>query len=365
MNNRERFHAVMDYMPVDQVPMHLVELWPDTLARWRKEGLPSDIVDSGGVNEYLGLTPLRVINLAGEIGPYPEYEMKVVAENDEEIIKTDNYGRLTKVFRNSTSMPEWIDFPVKNEDDLQAFLDHHYDVSNLSDRFADIFYDAVKCAKQSPDCVVMTNGGGFYWTIRAIAGLEYASYLLYDAPELVEDLFERILMINHECLRRLRGEGVHPDVVGYGEDLAYKTGTLLSREMFCQMMVPRYDKFLQEARGMGIEKTWYDSDGDLRPFMEDYISIGINCHAPCEVAANMDPVALRENYGKSIRMIGGFDKRIVAKGKDAIREEFKRLRPVIRDGGYIPAIDHSVSADISWDNYRYFIDGLKQEVILA
>jgi uroporphyrinogen decarboxylase len=70
----------------------------------------------------------------------------------------------------------------------------------------------------------------------------------------------------------------------------------------------------------------------------------------------MDPGGLRAEYGRRIKMIGGFDKRIVAAGKAAIDAEFKRLKPVIREGGYLPAIDHSVSADISWDAYRYFVE---------
>ncbi|MBU0714014.1 MAG: hypothetical protein KJ964_01490 [Verrucomicrobia bacterium] len=82
--------------------------------------------------------------------------------------------------------------------------------------------------------------------------------------------------------------------------------------------------------------------------------------APCEVAAGMDPVALRRTFGKSLRLFGGFDKRLVAQGKAAIDAEFRRLQPVIKEGGYLPAIDHSVSADISWDNYRHFVDAVRK-----
>ncbi|MCG2660649.1 MAG: hypothetical protein L6437_10445 [Kiritimatiellae bacterium] len=61
-------------------------------------------------------------------------------------------------------------------------------------------------------------------------------------------------------------------------------------------------------------------------------------------------------------MIGGIDKREIAKGKSAINAEIERNRPVIEEGGYIPAIDHSVSADISFDNYRYFIDAIQKAI---
>lgn len=361
MNNRERFHAIMNYQPVDRSPAHLVGAWTDTLARWHNEGLPQDVTD---YDAYLGLSQmkLRVINVAGLIDPVPGYEIKVLEENAEEVISTDSYGRKVKNFKHSTSMPEWIDFAVKDEDDLKRFLDEHFTLDNLADRFPAQYDKTLARIEASPEAVIMMNGGGFYWTLRSIAGVENASYLLYDAPELVEELFARLSTINLENLRRVRERGLRIDVIGYGEDLAYKTGTLLSRDMFRSMILPLYQKFLDEARKIGATLTWYDSDGDLRPFMEDYFEIGIEGFAPCEVAANMEPVALRKQYGKRIKMLGGFDKRIVATGKAAILAEFDRLRPVIQEGGYFPAIDHSVSADISWDNYRHFTDALKKEL---
>jgi len=54
--------------------------------------------------------------------------------------------------------------------------------------------------------------------------------------------------------------------------------------------------------------------------------------------------------------MGGVDKRIVAAGKDAIRNELERLFPLVCEGGYIPSIDHSVSSDISWDSFRYYME---------
>jgi len=96
-------------------------------------------------------------------------------------------------------------------------------------------------------------------------------------------------------------------------------------------------------------------------FLPDYLSIGINGVAPCEVAANMDPVALRKTFRKDLRLIGGFDKRIVPLGKAAILAEFERLKPAIEEGGFLPGIDHSVSSDISWDNSRHFVEAVQRD----
>jgi uroporphyrinogen decarboxylase len=92
------------------------------------------------------------------------------------------------------------------------------------------------------------------------------------------------------------------------------------------------------------------------------LAIGINGIAPCEVAANMEPAALRQQFGRDLRMGGGFDKRIVTAGPEAIDKEVNRLTPLVKEGGLVLGIDHSVPADVSWDNYRYYIDSIMKIV---
>ena len=357
MTDRERFLKVMNYEPVDRHPLHLTGPWLDTLARWRTEGLPADVTD---VHDYLGIQHLRVVNIVGVFPYYPRFETRVLESNEEFEISIDRDGRTVRNFKNQTSMPEWLDFPVKDGNDLRRVIDEHLDVDHLELRFGKEFEETLRQKTvRYPDALVMTNGGGYYWNLRSLAGVEGVSYLLYDEPELVDEFFERIFVQVMEGLRRVTAR-VHVDVIGYGEDLAYKTGPLLAPSMVKSMILPRYKSALELAREKGVDLTWYDSDGDLRMLLPDFMSVGINGVAPCEVAASMDPVALRKTFGKQLRLIGGFDKRIVPRGREAIIAEFERLRPVIEEGGFLPAIDHSVSSDISWDNYRHFLDAVQR-----
>lgn len=362
INNHERFMNTMRYQEVDCRPLHLVEPWFDTIMRWHKEGLPEDVKD---VHEYLGVKDkaLKLIGVTGIAGIYPLFEQSILEDDGETVISIDGYGRKVKNFKNHTSFPEWLEFLVKTGDDLRRIMDEHFDVSNLDARYNDAWKANIAKAKNNPDAVIVLDGGCYYWTLRSLAGIENAAYLLYDAPELIDELFERYFTVVMEGFRRIEGL-VKIDVVGFGEDIAYKNGPFVSPELFRQLILPRYRKTMELAHKQGIDFTWYDSDGDVRLYIPDYLSVGINGLAPCEVAAGMDPVVLRRQFGKELRMIGGFDKRIAACGKEAIDAEFARLRPVIEEGGYIPAIDHSVSADISWDNYRYYLDAVQKAVVL-
>jgi len=350
MTERERFIRTMRYENVDRRPLHLVGPWPDTLERWHEEGLPRGV----DLWEFLGLEPLRLNNISGKMGMHPDFEQHTLDENETVRVFTDRYGRTVRDFKDHTSMPQWLEFPVKNAEDLRRVLDEHYSVENLDERFGAAWEQKVRDAPKS-DALVLIDGGCYYWTLRSLAGVEHASYLFYDAPELVDELFERYNTVVMEGMRRAM-EMVEVDVVGFGEDIGFKSGSLISPDMFRRFILPRYRKAMAYAHEHGVALTWYDSDGDIRSFVPDYLDVGINTLVPCEVAANMVPVELRERFGRELRMVGGIDKREVARGPEAIDREIERNRPLIQEGGYVPAIDHSVSADISFDNYRYFID---------
>src|ERR1035441_8474721 len=88
MTDRERFLGVMNYQPVDRPPLHLVGPWPDTLERWYGEGLARDT----DLNEYFGVTPLRLNNVSGWTGIWPYYEERVISEDEEFTISTDQWG---------------------------------------------------------------------------------------------------------------------------------------------------------------------------------------------------------------------------------------------------------------------------------
>ena len=62
-------------------------------------------------------------------------------------------------------------------------------------------------------------------------------------------------------------------------------------------------------------------------------------------------------------MLGGIDKREIAKGKNEIEQELKRrIIPIIDKGGYIPSIDHSIPPSVSLENFNYYLD-LKRKML--
>ena len=83
---------------------------------------------------------------------------------------------------------------------------------------------------------------------------------------------------------------------------------------------------------------------------------------PLERAAGMDPVKLREKYGKELLLWGGVDKRVLAGSKQEIKEHLQELAPLVEAGGYIPTVDHTVQPGVSLENFKYYMK-IKKEIL--
>ena len=80
-----------------------------------------------------------------------------------------------------------------------------------------------------------------------------------------------------------------------------------------------------------------------------------------EAAAGEDPVALRRRYGKDLLLVGGIDKRALAKDRRDIEREVLAKAPfLLEHGGWIPSIDHAVPPDVPLENYRYYLSLLRK-----
>jgi len=109
-----------------------------------------------------------------------------------------------------------------------------------------------------------------------------------------------------------------------------------------------------------VEVVIVDSDGDCRPIFDLFLEAGMNAFLPCEIAAGMEPLELRERFGNDFLIIGGIDKRALAKDFAAIEDEVMRKVPrLVEIGRFIPTVDHSCPPDIPFENYRYYVELLR------
>ena len=87
---------------------------------------------------------------------------------------------------------------------------------------------------------------------------------------------------------------------------------------------------------------------------------GFNCTWPLEVMAGMDAPELRRRFGPKLLLSGNIAKEVVIAGPAAIDLEIERLMPLIRERGFVPALDDMASPDMPFSHYRYMIEKLQE-----
>jgi hypothetical protein len=148
---------------------------------------------------------------------------------------------------------------------------------------------------------------------------------------------------------------------GKTEPLSLEVGSFYGFLREWKFMMPRYKKITDLLHSYGVDVIYLDSDGNLNELIPLWLEVGINLIWPFEVAAGNDAVAIRKKYGKDLIIAGAIDKRALAKGKEAIRGEVMSKVPfLLEQGGYFPSVDHHVPPDVTFENYCYYINLMRE-----
>lgn len=362
MNVRERFRRLMHFQPVDRVPFEDWGYWGETLDRWREEGMPKNIRNIM-VEEYLGLEERREGHLLPiEIFALPLLPEKILEETDKHIILMDGYGMKVMRSKNPKDYFEHVlEPPVKDMASLRRYLERVN--PDTPGRFPKN-WDELLREYRSRTYPLGLNLGGFWAIHRGSLGLEGCSIAYFEQPELIEVLTSHWLKHLMRLTERVLDEIPDLDFVQFWEDMAGHHGPLVSPELFRKFVAPAYKKITDYMRSRGVDVITMDSDGNVNCLIPDFLACGINGLYPMEVRGHMDVLALRKQYPQLL-MTGGIDKYALEGGPKAIDHElFERLQLpwLIRQGGYIPTVDHRVHPGVSYENYRYYLHQ-KHEII--
>jgi hypothetical protein len=350
MTERERFLAVYQFRGFDRCPMWEMGMWQATLDRWRHEGWDGR-EDFAVTYRHDGRE-----NAGLDFAMLPRFERRVLEDDGRVRLLVDERGVTCRelVERTETSMPHWLDFPVKDRASWEA-MKARYDPHDPRRYPAD--WEERKQQWARRDHPLQVYGGrdtGFFGPVRGWMGAENAMLCFYDDPDLMHEMMEFLADFTIEVMRRCLKE-VEIDYFVFWEDMAFKTASLISPGMFREFMLPRYRKVSDFAHSQGVPITMMDSDGYIDELVPLWIEGGVDVIYPFEVAAGEDVVALRKQYPR-LGMNGGIDKRALAKDRAAIDAELARVMPLIETGGYVPTIDHGPPPDIPLDNFRYYMD---------
>jgi uroporphyrinogen decarboxylase len=201
--------------------------------------------------------------------------------------------------------------------------------------------------------------GSMIGTPRNWIGFDNIAMMVYDDPGLLEEIVETLCTLVCATLERVLCD-VEFDFGSGWEDICFNSGPIVGVPFMRDVVAPRYKRITSLLNKHGCHVAWTDTDGNVMPVVDSFLAGGINCLFPVEVHAGSDPVAIRRRW-PGIRMQGGICKMRLAEGPAAIRAELERLAPFVREGGFLPGVDHRVPANITLANYQYYMK-MKREL---
>ncbi len=360
----ERFLACMEYRTSDRRPNHELCAWPQTKERWMREA-PHIIKDYTW--NWFHREPLMKLDRRDYIPVnfffIPPFEVEVFERTEDYEILRHPDGSITKALTRGTvgggrmSMDQHLEHPLKTPEDwpdLKRRL-----VAAAPERYpADL--DARLAAWKERDFPLILGencaANGFYWRAREFMGTENLSLAFYMYPDMMHEIMEYFADFIIETSRPVLEKVGGVEYFTLNEDLSMKTGPLLGPDLYREFIFPHLKRMVEFFKSHGTRYFGLDTDGDPTVLIPLFMEAGVDILWPIERASEVSPLDWRKEFGRDLLLMGGIDKREVAKGPDAIRPHLLELAPLIEEGGFIPHLDHAAPPDISFDNWRYYMD---------
>jgi Uroporphyrinogen decarboxylase (URO-D) len=348
---REQLLAVLRGQEADRIPNVEFGYWALTLTTWHAQGLPEQVTTDAAAERHFGLDGITLFEeLPVRNGLFPPFERTLLSRaGDREIIR-DEEGNTCEVFTDTSSMPKYLHFGLATRQDWEHLRHERLD-PDTQGRIGDVGGCLLRARETGRPAFF--HAGALYGWLRNWMGVEGVSIALMADRAWVEEMMEHLTSLTLTMIERaVPAQGV--DLGWWWEDMCYNRGPLISPRHFRELMVPRYRRITDALRKRGVDINVLDCDGRIHELAPGWLEAGIDCMFPLEVA-HTNAFKLREEL-PSVLLLGGVDKRALIAGRDAIDAEIRRLRPLIDQGRYIPCVDHRVPPDVSYDNYRYYLD---------
>ncbi|MFA0741503.1 MAG: hypothetical protein DFNUSKGM_001614 [Candidatus Fervidibacter sacchari] len=253
----------------------------------------------------------------------------------------------------STKQRAWVD-------------EHHGAISSWEDferypwpRVEDIdFFPLEYINENLPEGIglISSHSGGIFEHLSWIMSLEGLSLALYDDPELVQAVSDRIgelITKFYEHLLQLENLiAVFP-----GDDMGFRSGTLVSPEALRKYCLPWHKKWAEMAHQRGLP-YFLHSCGNVLAIMDDLTNdVGIDGKHSFEDAI-ITVEEFQQIYGDRIAVLGGVDLNILSAGTpEKVRQRTRQLIETCgAKGRFAIGSGNSIPTYVPVENYLAMID---------
>ncbi|MBN2852568.1 MAG: hypothetical protein JXQ23_07520 [Clostridia bacterium] len=363
MNGREIFLRTFDFEYTDRpLKWETPGIWSATRKRWITEGYDENIRGRAFFEYFHMEAPVFLPFKGGWTGNpyYPMFEKNTIFDDGINVTHLDKDGIIKKERKKDpdTSMPQFLKFPVENRKQYEKDIRHRMDYRS-DGRFPDDFKQLIMEYETRTVPLGMYIIGPFGY-LRNLLGDENLMYTLFDDQEFIHMIMNDWMEFYLGFIEKVC-QSVIPDFVMVWEDICYNMGPLISPLQFETFMSPYLTIVINKIRQMNIKGIIVDTDGNCASMLPVYVRCGANGFYPFEVQAGMDIVEIRKQYKENFVIIGGIDKKALAKDEQAIMNEVDKKVPfMLHSKGYIPMLDHTVPPDVPFKNFVFFIEYIRK-----
>jgi uroporphyrinogen decarboxylase len=210
-----------------------------------------------------------------------------------------------------------------------------------------------------PDDMCIVVGGGFAHYAEYLTwlmGYETLCYALYDSPDLVQAIADRLETMFVVTLDRML-EFDRIKVVWGSDDMGFKTGPMIGVDHLRQYVLGGHKKMAEMAHAAGRPYILH-ACGNLHSIMDDLVEdVKIDGKHSYEDTIE-DVRELKDTVGQRIALLGGIDVDFLCRAtEDEIRARVGETLDICHPGGgYCLGTGNSVANYIPVDNYLVMLD---------
>ncbi|MHA1831642.1 MAG: uroporphyrinogen decarboxylase family protein, partial [Candidatus Helarchaeota archaeon] len=227
-------------------------------------------------------------------------------------------------------------------------------------KMAKRFYRKINRKFKEQTIVFVTNDiQGIWESAWQGFGMEFFVKQLYGNRPLAKDVFKTITDFTISCYMSYMDAGAK--VFVESEDLAFKTGPMMSPKIFHELLVPCYQRLTEAVHSRG-GKIILHTDGNIMPLLDYIVESGFDGLHSLEPTANVDLNYVKKKVGDKLCLLGNIDVGAVlthGSKEDVYKAVRYAIKAAAHGGGFILSASNMINS-VKIENIKWMVEAAKE-----